>query len=90
MRCKSFALSTLWLIRSISKKTCPPDNVACEGFFGTVKNEMFHHRSWSDYSIEQLIKELDIYLRWYNEKRIKMPLGAMSPVEYRQSIGVGV
>jgi transposase InsO family protein/transposase-like protein len=77
------------LIRSMSKKACPPDNAACEGFFGTIKNEMFYHRSWADYSIAQFIEELDLYLRWYNEKRIKISLGAMSPLEYRQSIGLG-
>jgi transposase InsO family protein len=34
------------------------------------------------------IDKLDNYLRWYNEKRIKMSLGAMSPVDYRRSIGL--
>ena len=78
------------LIRSMSRKACPPDNSACEGFFGILKNEMFYHRSWSEVSIDQFIKVLDGYLRWYNEKRIKMSLGAMSPVEYRRSIGLVV
>lgn len=26
---------------SMSKKGCPPDNSACEGFFGRMKNETF-------------------------------------------------
>lgn len=34
------------LIRSMSKKGCSPDNAACEGFFGRLKNEMFYGRSW--------------------------------------------
>jgi len=76
------------LIRSMSKKACPPDNAACEGFFGTIKNEMFYHQSCEAYSIEQFIDELDQYLRWYNNERIKMSLGAMSPIDYRRSIGV--
>jgi len=75
------------LKRSMSNKACPPDNSACEGFFGIIKNEMFYFRSWHDVSIEEFIYELDSYLRWYNEIRIKMSLGAKSPVEYRQSIG---
>jgi transposase InsO family protein/transposase-like protein len=73
------------LTRSMSRKACPPDNAACEGFFGIIKNEMFYFRSWHDVSIEQFIEELDRYLRWYNEKRIKMSLGAMSPLEYRRN-----
>ncbi|HHY60261.1 MAG TPA: IS3 family transposase, partial [Clostridia bacterium] len=28
------------------------------------------------------------YLIWYNEERIKVSLGGMSPMEYRQSIGL--
>jgi putative transposase len=75
------------LTRSMSKKGCSPDNSACEGFFGRLKNEMFYYCSWQDVSIEQFINELDSYLRWYNEKRIKMSLGAMSPVDYRRSMG---
>ena len=76
------------MTRSMSKKGCSPDNAACEGFFGRLKNEMFYGRSWKNTSIEHFIYELDRYLRWYNEKRIKMSLGAMSPVEYRKSIGL--
>ena len=78
------------LTRSMSRKACPPDNAACEGFFGSIKNEMFYHRSWNDITIEQFIDELDRYLRWYNEKRIKMSLGAISPLEYRRSFGLAM
>ncbi|MEE3394945.1 MAG: IS3 family transposase, partial [Candidatus Onthomonas sp.] len=28
------------------------------------------------------------YMIWYREKRIKISLGGMSPVEYRQSLGL--
>lgn len=76
------------LTRSMSKKGCSPDNSACEGFFGRLKNEMFYYRSWKDVSIDQFINELDCYLRWYDEKRIKMSLGGMSPIAYRRSIGL--
>lgn len=76
------------LTRSMSKKGCSPDNSACEGFFGRVKNEMFYGRSWIGVSIDDFISHLDSYLRWYNEERIKMSLGAMSPLQYRQSLGL--
>jgi len=76
------------LTRSMSKKGCSPDNSACEGFFGRLKNEMFYCRSWKGISIHQFVDELISYLRWYNEKRIKMSLGAMSPMDYRRSIGL--
>lgn len=76
------------LTRSMSKKGCSPDNSACEGFFGRLKNEMFYYRSWEGVSIEQFIDELDQYIQWYNEKRIKMSLGGVSPLEYRRNIGL--
>jgi|GEM_PF-436995 len=47
------------LIRSMSKKGCSPDNSACEGFFGRLKNEMFYNRSWRGVTIEEFIKRLD-------------------------------
>lgn len=76
------------LIRSMSKKGCSPDNAACEGLFGRLKNEMFYHRSWTDVSIEEFMKILNDYLIRYNEKRIKISLGNKSPLEYRRSLGM--
>lgn len=78
------------LVRSMSKKGCSPDNAACEGFFGRLKNEMFYYRSWKGVSIEQFITEFDCYLKWYNEKRKNISLGGMSPVDYRRYIGLVV
>ena len=76
------------LIRSMSKKGCSPDNSACEGFFGRLKNEMFYRRSWVNVSVERFIRILDNYIHWYNEERIKISLKGMSPVEYRKSLNL--
>ncbi|WP_422678822.1 IS3 family transposase [Clostridium thermosuccinogenes] len=76
------------LRRSMSKKGCSPDNSACEGFFGRLKNEMFYNRNWAGVTIEQFIGILNDYLIWYNETRIKISLGNMSPLEYRRSLGL--
>jgi putative transposase len=75
------------LVRSMSRKGYSPDNAACEGFFGRLKNELFYPRNWQSTTIEQFIEVLDTYIRWYNEKRIKVSLGSLSPVEYRKSLG---
>ena len=32
------------------------------------------------------LQVVDSYIRWYNEKRIKISLGALSPIEYRVSL----
>lgn len=76
------------LTRSMSKKGCSPDNAACEGFFGRLKNEMFYGRSWVGVSMDDFINEINSYIEWYNTKRIKQSLGYMSPAEYRHSLGL--
>ena len=76
------------LTRSMSKKGCSPDNSACEGFFGRLKNEMFYGKCWDDVSIDQFVEILDEYIHWYAEKRIKVSLGGLSPIQYRMSLGL--
>ncbi len=50
------------LLHSMSKKGCSPDNSACEGFFGRLKNEMFYQRDWKNTTINQFINKLDNYI----------------------------
>ncbi len=76
------------LTRSMSKKGCSPDNSACEGFFGILKNAMFYGRDWKDVSVKEFIVGLDDYLHWFREKRIKKKLGYKSPIDYRASLGI--
>ncbi len=76
------------LVRSMSRKGCSPDNAACEGFFGRLKMELFYPGNWQSTTIEQFIEAVDTYIRWYNEKRIKVSLGRLSPVEYRHKLGL--
>ncbi len=76
------------LTRSMSRKACSPDNAACEGFFGRLKTELFYPRDWKSTTVEQFIEVLDSYIRWYNEKRIKISLGSLSPIEYRERLGL--
>ena len=75
-------------IRSMSKKGCSPNNSACEGVFGRIKNEMFYNADWSGVNISEFIGILNDYLYWYNEKRIKKSLGYLSPIEYRHRLGL--
>jgi transposase InsO family protein len=77
-------------VRSMSRKGCSPDNAACEGFFGRMKNELFYARNWSSTTIEEFVAALDTYIRWYNEARIKISLGSRSPLEHRRRLGIAV
>lgn len=76
------------LVRSMSRKACSPDNAACEGFFGRLKTEMFYPGDWRSTSIAEFVEVLNAYVDWYNEKRIKGSLGYLSPIEYRESLGL--
>lgn len=76
------------LTRSMSKKGCSPDNAACEGFFGRLKTEFVYPRNWQDVALDEFMRQIDAYIRWYNEKRIKISLGRRSPIEHRQTLGL--
>ena len=75
-------------VRSMSKKGCSPDNAACEGFFGRMKKEMFCGQCRQGVTIEEFAGQIDEYMVWYRDKRIKMSLGGLSPMEYRKRMGV--
>ncbi|MNV55514.1 hypothetical protein D3C71_1477480 [compost metagenome] len=44
--------------------------------------------AWKAITTDQFVREVDAYIRWYNEKRIKISLGSLSPIEYRRSLGL--
>ena len=57
------------------------DNACAENFFGLLKTELLYLQEFN--SVEQFIEELHKYIEWYNNKRIKLGLGGMSPVQFR-------
>ena len=75
------------IVRSMSKKACSPDNAACEGFFGRLKNEFFYYRDWDGVTFEEFSQKLDKYIDYYNTRRRKKSLGWLSPRDYRLSMG---
>ncbi|PLS31100.1 integrase [Bifidobacterium margollesii] len=75
------------LTRSMSAKGCSPDNAAAEGFFGRLKQEFFHKRSFQGVTIDDFIGMLDEYMVWYRDKRIKLEYG-MSIMDKRIELGL--
>lgn len=59
-----------------------------EGFFGTMKTEMFYGRDWQGVTLEELETKINNHIEWHSMKRIKRSLGSMSPLAYRQSLGL--
>lgn len=67
--------------QSMSRKGNCLDNSIMENFFGLLKSELLYLRTFK--SIEEFKTELEKYIYYYNNKRIKSKLKGMSPVQYR-------
>ena len=67
--------------QSMSRKGNCLDNACAENFFGLLKSELLYLQEFS--SMEHFLLELENYIDWYNNKRIKLKLDGLSPVEYR-------
>ena len=68
---------------SMSCKGNSPDNGMMESFFGILKSEMFYGYEKSFQSLKQLEQAIVDYIDYYNNKRIKVKLKGLSPVQYR-------
>ena len=65
----------------MSRKGNCLDNAIIENFFGIIKAELFYLKKYD--SIVQLKKEINQYINYYNNDRIKLNLKGMSPIQYR-------
>jgi putative transposase len=74
-------LSKNGIEQSMSRKGNCLDNAVMENFFGTLKSELFYLNKYE--SINHLKKEINEYIKYYNNERIKLNLNGMSPVQYR-------
>ncbi|HET2781083.1 TPA: IS3 family transposase, partial [Streptococcus pneumoniae] len=68
---------------SMSRKGNSQDNGMMESFFGILKSEMFYGYEKSFRSLENLEQAIVDYIDYYNNKRIKVKLKELSPVQYR-------
>ena len=75
------ALADHHITSSMSRKGNCLDNAMMENFFGLMKSELLYAESFE--SMEQFKQKLKEYIEWYNNKRIKLRLKGMSPVQYR-------
>ena len=67
--------------QSMSRKGNCLDNAIIENFFGILKSELFYLKKYK--SIDQLKQEIEEYINYYNNDRIKSNLNKMSPIIYR-------
>lgn len=69
------------IIQSMSRKGNCLDNAVIENFFGLLKSELLYLRKFT--SMDEFRVELEKYIEYYNNKRIKSKLKGLSPVQYR-------
>ncbi len=62
-------------------------NSEMENFFGLLKSELLYHKEFN--SLEELREDVIEYMEYYNNKRIKLKLKGMSPLEYSKILKLG-
>ncbi len=69
------------ITQSMSRKGNCLDNSVIENFFGRLKTEMFYGETFA--SVEEFKRKLEEYICYFNNGRVSLRLGGMSPEEYR-------
>lgn len=86
MKSYSRRLKEEHIFQSMSRKGNCHDNSVMENFFGLLKQEIYY--GVIHYSYEKLKSEIERYIKYYSEQRIKETLGWKSPVQYRLALMV--
>ncbi len=73
------------IIQSMSRKGTSADNAFMESFFGVLKSEMYYGFEDTFKNKYELKEAIIDYIKYYNEERIKLNLGGLSPVKYRET-----
>ena len=81
MKAYSHRLKEERIFQSMSRKGNCHDNSVMENFFGLLKQEIYYSVIYHSY--DELKSEIERYIKYYNEQRIKEKLGWLSPVQYR-------
>jgi transposase InsO family protein len=76
-------LDRFGMVVSMSRKGNCYDNAPMESFWGSLKNELVHHRRYR--SREEAIREITEYIEvFYNRQRRQAQLGYLSPAAYER------
>ena len=63
------ALNEHGIVQSVSRKGNCRDNSVMENFFGLMKSELLYNKEFK--SMKEFKKELEAYIDWYNNDRIR-------------------
>jgi len=76
-------IGRFWLKASMSRKGNCFDNAPMESFWGTLKQELVHHRRY--WTRQEAIQDITEYIEiFYNRQRRQARLGFLSPAAYEQ------
>ena len=76
-----YKLDEAHMTQSMSRVGKCIDNGPMEGFWGTLKSEMYYGFKWTD---EKILRDtIEEYIRFYNEDRFQYNLNGMTPNEFR-------
>lgn len=82
-------LERFGMIASMSRKGNCYDNAPMESFWGTLKQELIHHRRYR--TRQEAIRDITEYIEiFYNRQRIQARLGFLSPAVFEQKFYAGV
>ena len=79
-------LKSMDIVQSMSRKGNCLDNSKMETFFATLKKAIWFGFERKYESPEELVAAIDDYIRWYNEERIQVKLGGLSPLQFREQV----
>ncbi len=78
-------LKDMGIQQSMSRKGNCFDNCIIESFFGTLKNEMFYGYESNFKTFDEFKSEIDNYINYYNNQRIKSKTKWMPPSKFREA-----
>ncbi|WP_314935554.1 IS3 family transposase, partial [Neisseria elongata] len=78
---KSLLLAQHSMVQSMSRKANCWDNAPMESFFAVLKTECFYNAG--ELTVDELMKQTDDYMDYYNRERCSLKLKKPSPVAYR-------
>ena len=74
-------LDNIGATQSMSRVSRCIDNGPMEGFWGTIKSEMYYLNKFHTY--DELNQAIDEYMNFYNTRRLQKNLKGLTPIEYR-------
>ncbi len=78
----------LGITQMFARPRTPSDNATIESFFATIKGERLYHGNYSN-PIE-LISDSDAFVTYYNEARLHMGIGFVTPAEKHDGRAEGI